>query len=138
MGWNDTEEKEDKRIAEELNLKRNLISNFYSILCDSAPPTCQVDEQDDDHDEQVNNTTTTQIKDGVRDGTIPSAIADTGATSSVGTTRDRENHAFVPTGRRSTKAFHMPNGSVEAATDVDQLHHDVRHPAKEIHIVPGI
>jgi hypothetical protein len=32
----------------------------------------------------------------------------------------------------------MPNGTVEAATDVDKLHHDVRHLAKDIHIVPGI
>jgi hypothetical protein len=32
----------------------------------------------------------------------------------------------------------MLNGTVEAATDVDKLHHDVCHPAKDIHIVPGI
>jgi hypothetical protein len=32
----------------------------------------------------------------------------------------------------------MPNGTVEAATDVDKLHHDVHHPAKDIHIIPGI
>jgi hypothetical protein len=29
----------------------------------------------------------------------------------------------------------MPNGTVEAATDMDELHHDVRHPAKDIHII---
>jgi hypothetical protein len=32
----------------------------------------------------------------------------------------------------------MPNGTVEAATDMDKLHHNVRHPAKDIDIVPGI
>ena len=32
----------------------------------------------------------------------------------------------------------MPNGTVEAATDMDKLHHDVRHPAKDIRIAPGI
>ena len=36
------------------------------------------------------------------------------------------------------KAFHMPNGAVEPATYMDELHHDVCHPAKDIHIVPGI
>jgi len=130
--------KEDNRIAEAYKLKQKSLSNFYSILTTSAPPTCQVDKQDDDHDEQVYNINYTQIKAGVRDGTIPSAIADTGATSSVGMTRDRNRNAFVPTNRHSTKAFHMPNGAVEPATHMDELHHDVCHPAKEIHIVPGI
>ena len=78
------------------------------------------------------------MKAGICDGTIPSAIADTGATSSVGTTRDRNNNAFVPTNRHSTRAFHMPNGAIEPATHMDELHHNVRHPAKDIHIVPGI
>jgi hypothetical protein len=32
----------------------------------------------------------------------------------------------------------MPNGEVEEASDVDELQHDVRHPAKDVHIVPGI
>ncbi len=32
----------------------------------------------------------------------------------------------------------MPNGNVEEASDMDKLHYDVRHPAKDVHIVPGI
>jgi hypothetical protein len=32
----------------------------------------------------------------------------------------------------------MPNGKVEEASDIDELHHDVHHPAKDIHIIPGI
>jgi hypothetical protein len=32
----------------------------------------------------------------------------------------------------------MPKGTIEEATDVNKLHHDLRHPAKDIHIVPGI
>jgi hypothetical protein len=79
-----------------------------------------------------------QLKAGVRDGSIPSAVVDTGATSSIGTTKDKCRNAFIPTGRQSIKAFHMPNGTVEVATDVDKLHHNVRHPAKDIHIIPGI
>jgi hypothetical protein len=79
-----------------------------------------------------------QIKAGIRDGSIPSAVANTRATSSVGTTKDKSRNAFIPTGQQSTKTFHMPNSTVEAATDVDGLHHNVRHPVKDIHIVPGI
>ncbi len=32
----------------------------------------------------------------------------------------------------------MPNGKVEEASNMDVLQHDVRHPAKDVHIVPGI
>jgi hypothetical protein len=78
-----------------------------------------------------------QLKAGVCNGSIPSAVANTGATSSVGKTKDKCRNAFIPTGRQSTKAFHMPNCTVEAAMDVDKLHHNIRHPAKDIHIVPG-
>ncbi len=36
------------------------------------------------------------------------------------------------------KAFHMPNCQVEKANDMDELQHNVRHPAKDVHIVPCI
>ena len=32
----------------------------------------------------------------------------------------------------------MPNGNIEEASDMGKLHHNVRHPAKDMHIVPGI
>jgi hypothetical protein len=79
-----------------------------------------------------------QLKAGVHDGSIPSAVANTRAISSIGTTKDKCRNAFIPTGQQSTKAFYMPNGTVEAATDVDELHNKVCHPAKDIHIVPEI
>jgi hypothetical protein len=113
-----------------------LSSNFYSILTDNAPPTCQVDKQDDDPVEQVNNIN--ELKQGVLDGSIPSVVANSRATSSVGTKRDRKRNAFVSTGRQSDKAFRMPNGEVEEASDMDEFQHNVRHPAKDVHIVPGI
>jgi hypothetical protein len=102
----------------------------------NAPPPCQVEEQDDDHNEQVNNIK--EIKKGVLDRSIPSTVADSVATSSIGTKRDRNRKAFAPTGKKSDKAFRMPNGKVEEASNMDELHHDVRHPAKDVHIVPGI
>jgi hypothetical protein len=105
-------------------------------LSDNAPPTCPVDEQDDDHNEKVQ--TISALKLGVLNGTIPSAFADSGATSNVGTTKDRARRAFVPTGRQSTKAFRMPNGSIEPATTTDLLQHNLRAPARDIHIVPSI
>ena len=32
----------------------------------------------------------------------------------------------------------MPNGEIEEACNMDELQHDLRHPAKDVHIVPGI
>jgi hypothetical protein len=81
-----------------------------------------------------------QVRAGVKDRSIPSTVANTAATSSVGTTKDKNKnrHAFVPTGRQSNKTFHMPSGTIKEATDVDKLHHNIRQPAKDIHIVLGI
>ncbi len=36
------------------------------------------------------------------------------------------------------KAFRIPNDQVEEANDMDELQHNVRHPTKDVHIVPGI
>jgi hypothetical protein len=113
-----------------------LSSNFYSILTNIALPTCQVDEQDDDPVEQVNNIK--ELKQGVLDGSIPSAVADSGVTSSIRTKRDRKRNAFIVTGRQLDKAFRMPNGEVEEASNMDKFQHYVCHPAKDVHILPGI
>ncbi len=86
--------------------------------------------------EQLNNIN--ELKQEVLDGSIPSAVADSGATSRVGTKRDKKRNTFVATGRQSDKAFRMPNGKVEEASDMEELQHDVRHPARDVHIVPGI
>jgi hypothetical protein len=32
----------------------------------------------------------------------------------------------------------MPNGEVEEASNMDKFQHDVHHPAKDVHIMPGI
>ena len=36
------------------------------------------------------------------------------------------------------KAFCMPNGEIEEASNMDELQHDVRHSAKDVHILMGI
>ncbi len=85
-----------------LKLKLKLLYNFYSILDDSTPPTCRVDKQDNDHDEQVNNIN--NFKEGVRNGSIPSAVTDSRATSSIRTQQDRDRNAFIATEQESDKA----------------------------------
>jgi len=67
-------------------------------------------------------------------GTIPSAIVDSSASSNVGTTKDR----FQPTGRKSDKVFWLPDGSTQAATEIAKLPYDMRAPVKDFHITSGI
>ena len=86
-----------------------------------------------------NITTRTQsIQRGVLNSSIPSAVANSSATSRVGTKKDSSKHAFIPTGKPSTKVFQLPDGTQTPASDIHQLHHNVRQPAKDVHIVPTI
>ena len=110
-------------------IKPNLFSNYYAILSDTAPPTCQVEEQDHRHRANALSDITNvdnQLRRGVLNGSIPSAIADSGATSHVGTTKDSARHAFVPTGNTSNKVFQLPDRTRTPASDIHQLHHNVR------------
>ena len=63
-----------------------------------------------------------QIKAGIIDGTIASAISDTGATSTAG----KPNDPFQETGQTSTKVFTLPTGGIAAASREAKLHLNVR------------
>ena len=76
------------------------------------------------------------LKRAVLDGTIPSAISDTGATSSAGLTSDSD--LFQSTGQRSHKIFHVANGTAAPATEVRLLQQPLRAPARNIDIVPSL
>ena len=75
---------------------------------------------------------------------IPTAIADAGATSNCGMDyesscgRYKMQDPFQPTGQTSDKIFQYAGGNLAAATTIKQLPLNVRTPAKEVHIVPGI
>jgi len=84
----------------------------------------------------VNDVTTLEqiIKKGVLNGSIPSIVADSAATSSVGT----PTAPLIPTGRKSNKIFQLPDGRRTAAATVSELVHNVQQPAKDVHITPSI
>ena len=75
-----------------------------------------------------------ELQRGVLDGSIPSAVVDSGATSSVGTPTD----PFAKTGQQSNKVFRLPNGATEEAREIGELATNVRAPARDVHITPGI
>jgi hypothetical protein len=68
------------------------------------------------------------------DGTIPSTIADSGATFRVGT-KDDPSHR---TGEPSDKRFILPSGEVIQATEKADYPFNVRAPANELHVTPGV
>ena len=76
----------------------------------------------------------TTLCEGVLNGTILSAINDTGATL----------HALllsvtsIPPGIRSKVVFHLPNGTMAAASTVNKLLHNIREPARSASIVPTL
>jgi len=76
------------------------------------------------------------VRAGIEDGSIPSAVVDTGTTSTVGRPEDIES--FLPTGKPSGKHFAVANGQIEKATDQMLLKHELRDPARRVDIVPGI
>jgi hypothetical protein len=71
---------------------------------------------------------------GVLNGTIPSAVSNTGATLSPFHTSDPS----LPTGRVSSAVFHLPNGAIALATTINKLLHDVRAPTQDVNIVPSL
>jgi hypothetical protein len=70
---------------------------------------------------------------GIMDRTIPSTIADSGATSGVGTEDDPSHRTNEP----SDKWFILPSSEVIQATEIAEYPFNVRKPAKELHITPG-
>ena len=75
-----------------------------------------------------------ELRRGIMDGTIPSTIADSGATSGVGT-KDDPSHR---TGEPPDKRFILPSGEVIQATEKAEYPLNVRAPANDIHITPGV
>jgi hypothetical protein len=78
--------------------------------------------------------TSKEIIQGMNNGSIPSAVSDTGATSTAGAVGD----PFTPTNEKSTKIFSLPTGDTATATEVATLQINVRAPANRVDIVPTL
>ena len=75
-----------------------------------------------------------EIREAMRNGTIASTVAESGATSSSGT----EDDPSKSTERPSTKEFILTNGEVVPAKKIAEYLFVLRKPAKKLHITPGI
>jgi hypothetical protein len=75
-----------------------------------------------------------ELQQGILDGTIATTVADSGATSGVGTTAN----PCPRLGRPSNKRFILPSGNVIPATKMAEYPLNVRAPANKLHITPGV
>eukprot|EP00804_Cyclotella_cryptica_P015847 CCRYP_006351-RA/>CCRYP_006351-RA protein AED:0.42 eAED:0.15 QI:0/0/0/0.6/1/1/5/0/704 len=75
-----------------------------------------------------------QVKHGIADGTIPSAISETCATSTAGALHDPFHSTTAP----STKVFLLPTGGTAHTTHISQLLLNIRAPANQVDIVPNL
>jgi hypothetical protein len=75
-----------------------------------------------------------ELRQGIMDGSIPSTVADSRATFRVGTKDDPSQR----TGEPSDKQFILPSGEVVQATEIVEYPFNVRAPANELHITPGV
>eukprot|EP00804_Cyclotella_cryptica_P012948 CCRYP_002296-RA/>CCRYP_002296-RA protein AED:0.87 eAED:0.41 QI:0/0/0/0.25/1/1/4/0/505 len=86
------------------------------------------------HTSKTPSMSTTALKQGILNGSIASAISDTGATSTAGAPHD----PFHETTTISSKVFLLPTGGTAKATKVAKLLHKVRAPANMVDIVPSL
>ena len=74
------------------------------------------------------------IKQGVLNGSIPSAAWDTACTSNAG----KVGGPLIPTALQSNKVFAHADGHTTPATIVALLKHNLREAARTVHIVPAL
>ncbi len=101
----------------------NKIDTAANITDVAPPPQRYVIGDDDD-----------LLRQGMKDGTIPATVVDSGCTSEVGTTDD----PCQWNGRTSNKQFILPGGEIVKATKIAEYSFKVRSPAQELHITPSI
>ena len=75
-----------------------------------------------------------KIKSDVQSGKIPSIIADSGNTSHC----RNKNDPFVHMGEPSPKVFHMSLRLTTKEMHKAKLIHQVKEPARTVHIIPGL
>ena len=74
------------------------------------------------------------IKQGVKDGSIPSAVVNSGTTSNV----IKPGNPFTKTCRRLSKQYKMATGHITPGGEEALMEHELQDPARTCNIVPGI
>ena len=137
----------DKRIIK--NRPKGLLYTAFGTRNYYAPLASQVEELDKHatfylpHNHVDNNSAKWRRKQtsrkkslqlGVLDGSIPPAISNTGATVSA----FKPSDPSIPTGIKSNKIFGGAFWEQAEATIINKLHHNIREPARSVHILPEV
>jgi len=77
---------------------------------------------------------TTALKHGIMNGTIASAVSNTGATSTTGAPHDPFEDTTIPL----IQGIHLPTGTTAKATKLAKLLLNVRTPANMVNILPTL
>ena len=80
------------------------------------------------------NTYPKSLRTRVLNGSVPSAVSDTGASASA----FKPSDPTIATGIQSNTSFGGAFGDLAVATTVNKLHHNLREPARSVHIVPQV
>ncbi len=75
-----------------------------------------------------------ELQQGIQNGTIATTVADSGASSSIGNKDDPSKCTCQP----SHKRFILPSGKIVQATEMAEYPFEIRAPANELHITPGV
>ena len=78
--------------------------------------------------------TQAQLKSCIFNGTIASAVSDTGVTSTAGAPQE----PFHPGHATSTKSFVLPTGSIAKASTMTTLLLNIHPPANRVDIIPNL
>ena len=126
-----------------LNDLDNMVSSFNELAHKTEEVIESVKEsQDEDGAKELSED---DLRTAVLNGTVPTGIADAGASASCGkpTVSDcgrftMAKNPFISTGRKSNKIFLMALGNIAPAGEIRSLPFDLREPAYDVHMVPGI
>ena len=112
--------------AEAAAISAEAVNNASDYIAQASSNLRQPEK--DEHDESWEREGPTPI---VPELTV---IYDSGATSSCG----RIGDPFLETGKKSDKIFQMPNDHKSPASDLKLLEHNLRSPARDVHMVPDL
>ena len=97
-------------------------------------PTSHADKNSTEWRRKWEKPPTSNLRIGVLNGSIPSAVSNTGASASA----IKPSDPTIPTGVQSNKSFGGAFGNIAMATTINKLHHQLREPARSVHIVPKV
>ena len=138
-----TEPDEPDYLAGMLDDLDSAVESFNDLAAKTDEVIESVEEAQDE--DGANELSEDELRTAVLNGTVPTGIANAGASASCGkpTLSDcgrftMTKDPFISTGRKSNKIFLMALGNIAPADEIRSLPFDIREPACDVHMVPGI